>query len=106
MASLWHGSDPNGAVSGPFQYRYILGDTTNLNNARGKGYIEELIREKVFTLHGLAVDALHEADISVRITSRPAGDVGRPDFSAAIGGAPRHPVRPDRLSLRLAATED
>jgi hypothetical protein len=32
------------ALSGPFQYRYILGDTTDLSNAQDKAYIEELIR--------------------------------------------------------------
>jgi cephalosporin-C deacetylase-like acetyl esterase len=32
------------ALSGPFQYRYILGDTTDLSSAQDKAYIEELIR--------------------------------------------------------------
>jgi cephalosporin-C deacetylase-like acetyl esterase len=32
------------ALSGPFQYRYILGDTTDLSNAQDIAYIEELIR--------------------------------------------------------------
>jgi hypothetical protein len=32
------------ALSGPFQYRYILGDNTDLSNEQDKAYIEELIR--------------------------------------------------------------
>jgi len=31
-------------VPGPFQYRYLLGDTTDLADAQDNVYIEELLR--------------------------------------------------------------